>query len=43
MNIIILFEEKNHGKAFWGKVKMLMPDYEKNKDWLNKKGHLLKI
>ena len=40
---LVHLEEKNHGKAFWGKVKMLMPDYEKNKDWLNKKGYLLKI
>lgn len=40
---LVHLEEKNHGKAFWGKVKMLMPDYEKNKDWLNKKSYLLKI
>jgi len=35
--------EKSHGKAFWNKVKILMPDYEKQKDWLKKYGYLLRI
>lgn len=35
--------EKNHRKTFWIKVKLLMPDYEKYKDWLKINGHLLKI
>jgi hypothetical protein len=34
-------EEKNHGKNFWIKVKMLMPDYKKQEDWLKKNGYLL--
>ena len=27
-------EEKNHSKKFWGKVKIMLPDYEKHKNWL---------
>ncbi|MDI6604508.1 MAG: SprT family zinc-dependent metalloprotease [Thermoanaerobacteraceae bacterium] len=34
-------EEKNHGKNFWIKVRMLMPDYKKHEDWLKKNGYLL--
>ena len=33
---LVHLEEKNHTKLFWNKVKMLMPDYEKYKDWLKK-------
>ncbi|MFN3481235.1 MAG: M48 family metallopeptidase [Thermodesulfovibrionales bacterium] len=36
-------EEKNHTRSFWNKVKILMPDYEKHKDWLRENGYLLKI
>ncbi len=36
-------EEKNHTKSFWNKVKVLMPDYEKHKDWLKKNGYLLRL
>jgi len=36
-------EQKNHSKAFWNIVKMLLPDYEKSKDWLKNNGYLLKI
>ncbi len=35
--------EKNHSKEFWKKVKLFMPDYEKYKDWLKEKGHLLTL
>jgi len=38
---LVHLEERNHSKTFWNKVKMLMPDYEKHKNWLNKNGHLL--
>lgn len=40
---LVHLEEKNHTKLFWNKVKMLMPDYEKYKDWLKKNGYLLKL
>jgi len=40
---LVHLEEKNHTKSFWTKVKMLMPDYEKHKDWLKKNGYLLKL
>ena len=40
---LVHLEEMNHSKSFWNKVKMLMPNYEKYKNWLKKNGHLLKI
>jgi len=40
---LVHLEEKNHTKAFWAKVKMLMPDYERHKDWLKKNGYLLRL
>jgi len=35
--------EKNHSKEFWNKVKFLMPDYGKYKNWLKEKGYLLTL
>lgn len=35
--------EKNHTKSFWDKVKVLMPDYEKHKNWLKRNGYLLNL
>lgn len=40
---LVHLEEKNHGKVFWTKVKMLMPDYKKHEEWLKKSGYLLDI
>ncbi|RLI77359.1 M48 family peptidase [Archaeoglobales archaeon] len=40
---LVHLEEKNHTKSFWNKVKMLMPDYEKHRDWLKKNGYLLRL
>jgi len=40
---LVHLEEKNHTKSFWNKVKMLMPDYEKYKDWLKENGYLLRL
>jgi hypothetical protein len=40
---LVHLEEKNHTKAFWDKVKMLMPDYEKHKDWLKRNSYLLRL
>lgn len=40
---LVHLEEKNHTRAFWNKVKMLMPNYEKYKDWLKKNSYLLRI
>ena len=36
-------EEKKHSKSFWVKVKIMMPDYEKYKNWLNENGYLLRL
>jgi len=35
--------EKSHGKIFWNRVKILMPDYEKHKDSLKRFGYLLRL
>jgi len=40
---LVHLEEKNHTKMFWNKVKMLMPDYEKHKEWLKRNGYLLRL
>lgn len=40
---LVHLEEKNHTKAFWDKVKMLMPNYEKHENWLKKNGYLLRL
>jgi len=40
---LIHLVEKNHTKEFWVKIKLLLPDYEKHKDWLKKNGYLLDI
>lgn len=36
-------EQKNHSKAFWNIVKMLMPNYENSRDWLKNNGYLLRL
>ncbi len=40
---LVHLEERNHGKFFWDKVKMLMPDHKKQRDWLKRNGYLLKL
>ena len=40
---LVHLEEKNHTKAFWNKVKMLMLKYERYRNWLKENGHLLKL
>lgn len=35
--------EKNHSRAFWNKVKMLITDYKKHQEWLKKNRHLLRL
>lgn len=40
---LVHLEERNHAKFFWSKVKMLIPDYEKYKDWLKINGYLLRL
>ncbi|MBI4686643.1 MAG: M48 family metallopeptidase [Nitrospirae bacterium] len=34
-------EENNHSKAFWNKVKIMLPDYEQYRKWLKENTHLL--
>lgn len=40
---LVHLEEKSHTKFFWNKVKILMPDYEKHKEWIKRNGHILRI
>lgn len=36
-------EEKNHSKAFWNKVRIMLPDFEQYKEWLKENRHLLNL
>ncbi|MCL0061389.1 M48 family metallopeptidase [Thermodesulfovibrionales bacterium] len=40
---LVHLTERNHAKSFWSTVKILMPAYEKHKDWLKKNDHLLRL
>jgi len=40
---LVHLEERNHGKHFWMKVEMLMPDHETQEDWLKKYGYSLTL
>lgn len=40
---LVHLEEKSHNREFWIKVKMLIPDYEKHKEWLKQNSYLLRI
>lgn len=34
-------EEKNHSDKFWSKLRIMLPEYEQHKKWLEENGHLL--
>ena len=36
-------QHRNHSLKLWTIVKVILPDYEKEKKWLKNNGHLLKI
>lgn len=40
---LVHLEEKNHSKKFWDKVKVMMPDYEKQRRWLKENEYLLRF
>lgn len=40
---LVHLKEKNHSKAYWNKVKLLMPDYQQQINWLNTNGHTLNL
>ena len=40
---MVHLQEKNHSKEFWGKIKIIMPDYKQRIDWLKMNGHLLSL
>jgi len=35
--------ERNHTKLFWQKIRLLLPDYEKQREWLKENGYLLMV
>lgn len=40
---LVHLEEKGHSKTFWNKVKVIIPEYEKHRNWLKENGHLLRL
>ncbi len=40
---LVHLTEKNHGKSFWSKVGVIMPDYKVKMEWLKKNSHLMRI
>lgn len=40
---LVHLEERNHTKVFWSKVKMVMPEYEKQEYWLKENDYLLRL
>lgn len=36
-------KERNHSKAFWNTVAALKPDYQQDRQWLKRHGHLLTL
>ena len=40
---LVHLREKNHSKKFWSKVKVLLSDYERHREWLKVNGDLLVI
>ncbi len=36
-------EVHNHSKAFWEKVRVIIPEYKKQKEWLKENGYLLNL
>jgi hypothetical protein len=43
MHELVHSQEKNHSKEFWGKVKLVIPDYKQRSGWLERNGHLLSL
>lgn len=40
---LVHLTEKNHSRAFWNKVRLLMPEYKQHQNWLKKNGYLLTL
>jgi predicted metal-dependent hydrolase len=40
---LVHMREKNHSKEFWGRVKLVVPDYKQRIEWLELNGHLLRL
>ena len=40
---LVHLQVRNHSKKFWGRVGVIMPDYEQKIEWLEKHGHLLNL
>ncbi len=40
---LLHLEELNHSKAFWARVKEVLPDYQQRRQWLKENSHRLKL
>ena len=40
---LVHLAEKNHGKRFWGRVRTLVPEYKKHREWLRRNQVLLNL
>ena len=40
---MVHLDQPDHSKAFWNKVRVIMPDYERRKNWLKENDRLLVI
>jgi predicted metal-dependent hydrolase len=40
---LVHLRQPDHSKKFWGKVREIMPDYERRKEWLRENERLLRI
>jgi hypothetical protein len=40
---LIHMQEKNHSREFWGKVRVIIPDYKQRIEWLDRNGHILNL
>lgn len=40
---LVHLQQHNHSRAFWQKVKSIIPDYQTHRNWLKQNGHLLNI
>ncbi len=40
---LVHLKEKNHSKKFWSDVKLLMPNYKTQRQWLKKNGYILDL
>jgi predicted metal-dependent hydrolase len=43
MHELVHLQIHNHSKEFWAQIKLLVPDYQNQRTWLNANGHFLNL